>query len=291
VIGVFVSLQDKPNEWRSFFRDHRVETVIVQNILGYRNAYVTPYRKQEEAALVLQSRPTDVRIYVGLAFDERFYAPYVNADSLNRLFIQDSVVAWQFWNGLADSTRQRITGWYIAHEIHNFVPSDEQRAQLRAYLRRTARSLPPRREILIAPYFVPPTKGGEDLLGAEETGAFFADLIRGTPITGLLLQDGAGAMADPERQCEWSVDAYLRQAAHFAREVERALPPGVKFTTVLEAFGDTTANRLRLQRSITPRGSPVIVYEAQECSTSGLCPRRDQPTIPAPGFETLPSGT
>lgn len=275
VDAVFIDF-DGSGKWKEFFDKHTVETVVIQNILGY-PAAGTPFDKTGEAVELLDKAPAEVKnIYVGLVYEETFNVLDVSEQKLVDAAAEDGRVATAFWNRLTEKQRERVAGWYLAREIHNFKTDMKRKKAVQKYLRDASNALPSRPAVLIAPYFVPPVKGKANLLDSRETGDLFAFLLAGSKVNALLLQDGMGARNDEKKElpCQWSVDNYLPVAAQFAREVNARLPEGVQFWSTVEAFGDATPERLKKQLSVTPEGKPVIVFAYRHCSKTGLCPKR-----------------
>jgi hypothetical protein len=274
--AVFIDL-DGSRSWRAFFSNHKVDAIVIQNILGY-PAQGDPFDKSAEAIEVLNEAPSDVKnIYVGLVFEETFNSADVPEQKLVDAAAEDGRVATTFWNRLTQQQRTRVSGWYLAREIHNFKADEKRRQAVQSYLRAASEAVPQRPTILISPYFVPPVKNRPDLLPSAPTGELFSYLIKGSKVNGVLLQDGVGARNDPAKKlgCRWSLDSYVPVAAQFAREVRKQLPEDVQFWANVEAFGDDASPaRLKKQLAVTPEAAPVIVFAYRECAMTEACRKR-----------------
>lgn len=277
---VFIDL-DSSFDWVPFIQRHEVDEVVIQALVGY-DTTGARHPKLAEARELIDSVPDNVKVYVGLVYQDNFHSDTASQTTLRSAAVEDSVMADSIWNRVPPTNRSRIAGWYIAREIHNFQKATpaEQRIQqdlIRGYLARVSAALPGPGRVLISPFFVPPVEARhDDLLGIDSTAALFAELVRGTHVTDLLLQDGTSVRLDDRGQgCSWPLDGYLAVAAAYASAIKEALPGTVTFWSNVEAFGDE-ANRRRVRNQIshTPAGSPVIVFAYRGCQRTGVCERR-----------------
>jgi len=283
------SFEQDRRDLDTLFARYRFGAVVVHNIKGYDSINdPAPVNRIRQAVYLLQHRPAHTDVYIGLGYQENFYAKTVTATDLETGIRQDRALADTLLMR-ADTFANRITGWYIAREIHNFLADDQpaQTALVHGFLRREGDTLPrggllpenPR--ILISPYFIPKVPPREDeLLDPAGTGKLFADLVEGTKITDVLLQDGTGVRNSPDHQlaCSWRNPAHYRPiAARYMDAVFRSLPKGKVFWANLEGFVQDSdrlhdvKRRFAQQLSVVPAGRPLIMYAAAQCDSVGVC--------------------
>lgn len=271
--GVYVEVDD--HDWYRAVNSKSVKEIVIANIVGFDgDSCKNGCDKSDQAIELLDATPEGIRIYVGLVYDANFS---VQSADLVAAKAQDVQTAKDFLEKLTDKQKSRISGWYLGREWHNFKSADDQK-KLRMYLLDVAKELPAVEEILVAPFFVAKTKTCTTPHDAKGTARMFSDLIAGTKITRILLQDGFGALN--ERECKWGddIDAYKPVAQKYAKSVADAMPKNadgkkIEFSTILEAFGDVGKDqcRLDLQFAAVPKGARVIVYEHRACCATGLC--------------------
>jgi hypothetical protein len=270
--GVFVEL-----EHRDRIAESKANAIVIANIIGYDTGGCPRYDKFSQAAELIQSASLDAAIYVGLVYGRDFRSDVATEEELDRARREDVIVAKEFLAYLKErKINRKLAGWYLAREIHNFDDSAQQE-RIHQYLERVSRDLPKLGAILIAPFFVTGCSGS-GTLNAKATGTMFADLIKGTKITHLLLQDGFSARFD--HACSWpDWKKYALTAEDYEREVSKAVRKlKVKFWVDMEVFGaEATADRIAAQYAILPDTARVIAYKYDDCRKQGMnadvCPK------------------
>ncbi|HET7460769.1 MAG TPA: DUF4434 domain-containing protein [Longimicrobium sp.] len=294
--AVFMALDDRLDtsisQQRAFFDTFRMNAVVVHSIVGYRSLHSSrTANRVRQAAYLLHNRPPGTAVYIGLAYAEKFNSDELSPADVQLAIDQDLAAAAEL-RRVAGTDTSRIAGWYLSREIHNFnlVPparQTEQVKRIRAYLEGVAGALHPRGKVLISPYFVPKVRPREsELLGPAATGALFAQLVRRTGVTDVLLQDGVGVRNSPDHQleCRWPDAAdYIPIAARYAEAVSRSLPDSVTFWSNLEGFVQDSDRPVDVQRrfaqqlSVVPAGRPLVMYDAAQCKAVGVCATRPRP--------------
>jgi hypothetical protein len=277
VDAVFIELED-PHMAR--IECSSVSSVVIANVVGYPDQNGKPYEPKFPAAVeLIRKIPDDTAIYVGLVYVRNFKANEATKTYLEKAAVEDGQVAYDFLNYLAGQGVTRpIAGWYLAREIHNFDDSAREQ-QIKDYLKSAAK-LPPG-DVLFAPFFVTVCEGSKSL-SAERTAAMFANLVRGTRITHLLLQDGFTGRFS--HKCDWpSWDKYADEAERYEDAVAAAMKnENKKFWVDLELEGpEAGTDRIKRQYGIVPDGAPVVAYKFQDCRDKNVnaekCPPKECP--------------
>ena len=272
--GVFVELEHAENVCRS---DARV--VIIANIVGYGEG-CSPCRKFEKAATVLEVMPKETEVYVGLVYEANFESDKATKAQLQNAWREDRDVAIQFLDYLKErKIDRRPNGWYLAREVHNFDDLEQRKLIRDEYLEPAADALPDFGAVLIAPYFVTGCDGSATLK-ATETGAMFAELVKNTKITHLLLQDGFSARFD--HLCDTKLSNYTKAAERYEQKIAEAVrAEGVQFWIDMEVFDykePAEVARIKKQRKIVPPNTPIVAYRYDDCRAKKLnaavCPER-----------------
>jgi hypothetical protein len=275
VDAVFVELEDP--DFQKITKSN-VAAVVIANVVGYPDQNGKPYPpKFADAVRFIKDVPEKTAIYVGLVYVDNFNAHQADETYLRKAAKEDGEVARAFLEYLSKNGVTRpIAGWYLAREIHNFDDAGQQ-TLIGMYLKDAASNLPSG-DVLIAPFFDTGCKESKTL-NAERTAEMFAQLVRGTRITHLLLQDGFTGRFD--HKCDpgtW--DQYAIVAEQYEEKVAAAMKNvNVTFWVDLELEGEeATSPRIKRQYKILPRGTPVVAYKFQDCREKDVnpmkCPRK-----------------
>lgn len=264
--AAFVTVDDE-SDWAWLRGNAPVSEIVIHNIFGYGDGCPTGCDKTDAAVQLIRDVDPNLKIHVGLVYEEHFHPHKATEKQLAAAAYEDASVARKFLHRLQkERLAHRISGWYLGREIYNFADTTKD-AQVQTYLRVASCALPPVGDISIAPYFGPVCKDSETR-DAKATATMFANLVRDTKVTRVLLQDGFGARND--RACKFDdINRYQAVAREYEREVKDALPPNVAFWIDLEYFvkdntGDAPEKirqcRLDWQYATVPKGTPIITF-------------------------------
>lgn len=286
--SVFIDF-DGDTSWKHLITGGYADTVIVQRIFGRAGRdTVNDYETTRDLLrLVADTRPEMV-VIVGLVYDSAFDPSEAGRKALDAASRDDIRRAREFWSALSKDERAVVGGWYLAREISN--ASDDGRAGVQRYLHKTAEGLPVAGgRVLIAPFFTPPTQSDPGTMGPAKTAAYFHDIVDGTRITDVAVQDGIGARNEHGQSCHWSRDSALSQSAVFMDSIGAAMDVRRHLWATVEMFGHSTdgdtgqvlRSRIARQLSQVPPTRPVVAFAYRECVATGYCaPRVAAPARP-----------
>lgn len=193
-----------------------------------------------------------VKTYVGLEYNQALFAALGGTASvqqtLEKQIERDSKLA----RAIATYTTQnhvQFDGWYITTEIGNFKWSDPARKQQFAqYILKVADACYEQKQVPIAisPYFndIPSN------LDPEQFGRFVRDVLAGSKVSVVMVQDGLGASANNTHTSVLS----------FFRKLKEYLPANVSIAADVELFKDGNVaptgrilDQLRLQNELATK--------------------------------------
>ncbi|MDX6528439.1 MAG: hypothetical protein QOH41_729 [Blastocatellia bacterium] len=141
-----------------------------------------------------------MQVFIGLGYDTAWYDHWKDDQFLRRLAEKNRTLATTLWTRYG-SRHTSFSGWYIPQEMWNENYTTDQIKNLRelyyASVAGHCKSLSKGMPIAVAPFFNP----NEDYIGQSETpaqnaerfAALFAQLLNGSQIDIVMLQDGVGA--------------------------------------------------------------------------------------------------
>jgi hypothetical protein len=170
------------------------------------------------------------QVFIGLGYDTAWYNQWRNDQYLRTLAEKNRTLATTLWTRYG-SRHASFSGWYIPQEMWNENYTADQIKNLRelyyASLIRHCKSLSKDMPIAVAPFFNP----NKDYIGQSETPAqnaerfaeLYAQLLNGSQIDIVMLQDGVGARkiepADFKDKISPYYDAFRRLCAPKVKEL------------------------------------------------------------------------
>jgi hypothetical protein len=267
------------HDWYRVLKNPKISEIIIANIKGYDDEDCeNGCDKTEEALDLLEVVPAGKKVYVGLVYEKDFNVKKIGDAARD----QDCAMAKAFWKAAKKrNLHGRINGWYLGREWHNFAPKEADatdKANLKKYLRELSAELRgefPSHVIAVAPFFRPHSKKiCPEYPDAPTTATRFRELLDGTDVNLLLLQDGFGVRHKYACMSKLSLADYASAAEMYATEVAAAMNLlKIRFAVDLEAFGPLEKDQCRLpvQFQSIPSQTPVFVYSQRDCLATGIC--------------------
>jgi hypothetical protein len=227
-------------------------------------------------------------VFLGLGYDTAWYNQWKNDQFLRLLAEKNRLLATQLWTRYG-ARHKSFSGWYIPQEAWNENYSDEQIKNLQLYYTEVVRhckSLSKGLLVAVAPFFNP----NEEFIGTVETPAqnaerfakAYAQLLDGSQIDIVMLQDGVGARKiEPSNFNERIVpyfDAFKRFCAPKVKELwadleayrtvgdERRPAEAARFIKQIEMLGPLATHAVTFEffHYMNPKGNLKPLNYQQE---------------------------
>lgn len=274
--GVFVTLRETV-PWPATLDQLRcagITTIIIQTV---------EEDLQGARDLVTLGAARGMRVFLGLHYEDAFNA---GTSDLSTALKRDRALLKRIKRTWSREEKERIGGWYIAEEVHNFNLWREDtsaEAQWDATMRRadvirrdyliplvrTARAVVPK-PVIASPQFNPVQDGA--VLDARRTGVLFHRIFAGSGVAAIYVQDGLGARNGSGRIgcCTWSRAPFEAQSYAYVRAVANALAGAVTVGVNAESFEITdcvtrtaSTGDFRRQLQLPAAGMALVTYELE----------------------------
>lgn len=164
-------------------------------------------------------------VYLGLVFDSRWWKLWDNDDFLESTARRNAKFAKKIWKRYGH--HKSISGWYLPFELIDSDYDQDTAESLKGFLRtmaRACRKLSGRHTPVAASVFF------QGNYSPYDTEKILTQVLKGSELSVLMVQDGVGANSGWATQIEEKVVPYLKAYQNVSRTI------GAQMWTVVESF-------------------------------------------------------